>query len=135
MLSQIGRDIKGGASNIILVDGKSADDAVRACHIVLTQYGTAESTTTWSENFTGNYWLIAYLGVGGPRKWEVDGVTIDGKRIRFKYHRWQPPKGGYGGEGVIVKSFYWVPLGELEPGTYRLELFDGDASGASGEVY
>jgi len=127
MLSQIGREVKGGASNIILVDAKSADDAVRACHSVLTEYRTADSTTEWSENFTGHYWLIVYLGRGGPRKWEVDGVTIDGNRIRFKYHRWKPPKGGYFGNGVVARFFYWVPLGELEPGTYRLELFDGEA--------
>jgi len=119
---------RSGASNVFLVDSESIDDAILASRKVLMGYDSAAwpSSSGVSEDKAGKYWLVVFLGISGNKTWIVDSVTIDGKRIRFAYHRRQIPPQGEGGEGVIVHDLYWVPLGELKRGAYQLELFDGE---------
>jgi hypothetical protein len=116
-------EFRSGASNVFLVDAESADDAILASRQVLMGYRSAERPAVTLDR-TENYWLVVYLGFGGNRRWIVDSVTTDGNRIRFAYHRRPMPQGGE--DGTLAPELYWIPLGELKPGKYRLELFDGE---------
>jgi hypothetical protein len=113
--------INTGASNIFLVRGDDIRSAVRATRDVFCG-GRAvdEAVNSDPESKPRDYWLVAYLGVAGsdPPAWVVKSVEVKSKEIRLSYE-----------VAVSVTDdefayFVWVPLGELMPGQYKVELFD-----------
>jgi hypothetical protein len=121
-LNELKRETKSGASNVFLVEAKGIDGAVMASRFVLAGLNPVGKPARVYEQ-AGDHWLVVYLGTShsGPA-WELDSVKVDGNRIRFAYHL---PRAG-GGPKDLHPYFYWVPLGELKPGKYQLELFDGE---------
>lgn len=124
-LAQIFETIGGhGTSNVFLADAPDIDGAVSAAAGTIVGGRSADTPIPLNQPNppTGNYWLVAYLGVGpssGP--WFiVDKVTVQGARIRFSYHN--PELTAVTRD--IVPYLYWVPLGKLADGTYDLELYD-----------
>src|SRR5262249_55172056 len=106
-----------GASNVFLMDAPTIDAAVLGTMRVFT--ADRPVTLNMPNPPTGNYWLAVFLGINGstPPNWLVDSIAIQGSQIRFSYH-WQ---------GARTKDFhhyyYWVPLGNLNAGTFKLELY------------
>jgi hypothetical protein len=124
-LAQILETISGhGASNVFLADAPDIDGAVGAAagSIIGGRSADRPIPLNQSNRPTGNYWLVAYLGVGsssGPA-FIVDKATVQGAKIRLSYHN---PKLTTA-TADIVPYLYWVPLGKLADGTYDLELYD-----------
>lgn len=116
-----------GASTIFLVDAPTLTDAVHVSTRVIAGYHTADWPPTLNKPDPprGNYWLVVFLGIrgSGPVHWLVDSVTVQGNVVRFNYHRQ-----GIGAETCdIHQYFYWVPLGNLDSGSYTLECYDTQA--------
>jgi hypothetical protein len=116
--------LSGGASNAFLVDATNPKDAIDASLSVLRgSHSAGKATPVNMPNAArGSYWLVGYLGLGPsePLSWELKGATVDGSTIRITY---QQPKVTMATRDVWY-FYYWVPLGKLKPGTYRLELYD-----------
>jgi hypothetical protein len=110
----------GGASNVLLVDAGSINDAVKASSRVLAGLRAADKPT--APILSHNHWLVAYLGVSGsgPPKWVVDSVSVDGNTIRLTYRKIR----NAGHTTDVAFYYYWVPIGALENGVYNLELYD-----------
>lgn len=68
------------------------------------------------------WWLVAYLGKGPAEEpaWIVTSVEVATEKIRVSYKK-QKAEGK-----EIIPYFYCLALKNLEPGEYRLELFDAD---------
>jgi hypothetical protein len=109
-------DFNSNASNVFLVDANSERAAISAS--VRIWFGPRSPATSKS----GNQWLVAFLGIGpsGPRWYEVTNVDVAGDKVRLSYRTPKP--------SIVSKDvrqyFFWVPLGELKPGTYYVELYD-----------
>jgi hypothetical protein len=111
-----------GASNIFLVRGKDIAAAGAAARQVLVGGDWADVPASTEEVPSKSYWLVAFLGIAGsdPPCWQVKPAEKRGKVIRLpvtKPKRDESTKDSH-------KYLVWVPLGELEAGTYTLELFD-----------
>jgi hypothetical protein len=115
--------IQLGASNVFLARGEDVAAAVKATWEVFT--GGIPADTPVSPDRppkSGDMWLVAYLGVTGsdPTAFRVHSVEVSGTEIRLTYKH----------PGSVTQDlhpyFYWVPLGKLAPGTYKLQLFDAD---------
>jgi len=115
---------KSGASNVFLVDATNIDDAVRASSEVLLG-GAVVSPPATVDNpkpLRGSHWLVAYLGVGhsSPPGYVIKAVSVNGPRIRIAYQYTHP--------GMVTKDihpyYYWIPVGKLSDGLYKLELYD-----------
>ncbi len=65
---------------------------------------------------------MAYLGVGhsSPPACVIKAVSVNGSRIRIAYEYTHP--------STVTKDihpyYYWVPVGKLSDGLYKLELYD-----------
>jgi hypothetical protein len=112
----------GGASNVILVDANSINDAVKATARVLAGVRSADKPAISWNTVSGKHWLLVYLGCGhsNPHKWVVESILIKGNVIRFRYRK---PRSSFE-TADIQHYYYWVPIGKLENGVYTLELYD-----------
>jgi hypothetical protein len=115
-----------GASNLFLVDAPTIEDAVRASALVLAGSRAVDVPVPLNmpDPPRGNHWLVVFLGIRGsdPPNWLVDSMTINENVIRFSYHQQ-----GYGAATKDLHAYhYWVPLGQLGSGIYKLELYDTD---------
>jgi hypothetical protein len=113
-----------GASNLFLVDATNSLDAFKATLSVLEGSHSAETPApvNTAEPKRGNYWLVAYLGVGPsePVWWVVESVTIKRNAIRVTFHQ---AKGNLVTRDVW-RFYYWIPVGTLDPGKYQLEFYN-----------
>src|SRR5207249_2059004 len=68
------------------------------------------------------YWLVVYFGITGsePPAWLVESAEQSGKTIRLNF---KPAKRDVTTED-LHQYFVWVPVGQLDAGTYTLELVD-----------
>jgi hypothetical protein len=116
-----------GTSNVFLVYASDLTAAIAATSHAFIGGSAAEwvSDLYHFKRSAGECWLVAYLGVAGsdPAHWLVDAVSVEPPTIRFSYHRVKP--GAMTAD--IHQYFYWVPLGNLSPGIYQLELSDSGA--------
>jgi hypothetical protein len=115
--------VRVGVSNAFLVDGKEFKDAVRATSFVYTHGVHVASPPNWNgSKQTGTIWFAAHLGSGGGDEpaWLVTSITFDPERrvVRLSY----APKER--SDRNVRPYWYWYRLGQLDPGVYRLELFD-----------
>jgi hypothetical protein len=118
-----------GASNALIVDGNTIGDAIKATQLALAGFRPADRPVPSFNVETGNNWLAVYLGCGHsePRKWVVEGATVDGNTIRLAY---RAPAAKVQTADVVF-YYYWVPIGALDDGVYDLELFDNDLNAAT----
>ena len=123
-LSKIYQANSGGASNVFIVDaGDAAAAIVASCSVLV---GPWSANTPAYENKPdpnrGSYWMVAYLGWGDDDSttWEVKEVRRQGKQITLSYHKKRLPEDS----DQSHQYFYWIPLGQLSPGSYEVELVD-----------
>ena len=119
-LSQISGELQGGPPRIVLCVGHDVAAAVKAAS---TSFSTAEQpvpgvTTAPSDTL----WLAAYLGSDGsmPPAYQVRAVELVGKTLRVAYQRDESPTRSCDLRDYLI----WAPVGRVEAGVYRLELFD-----------
>jgi len=117
--------VSNGASNVFLVDAANAQDAISASVGVF--FGGRPVDVPAPVNkpnpATGSHWLVAYLGLGPsePTWWNVESIEVSGGKVRLSY-RTPPPSSPVTSD--VHAYYFWVPLGTLEPNSYRLELCD-----------
>jgi len=112
-----------GASNAFLARGKDIGTAVRATRAVFV-FG--HSADVPADRVDGpkekQHWVVAYFGVGGVgSRWVIRSVSRNGDRFRITFG-----KGRIAEVSVSQQYFAWIPVGELSPGTYSIELFDAE---------
>jgi hypothetical protein len=129
-LDKIRRDFTSGLTNVFLVRGKDINEAVRAASSAMVGfsggggYPVAPKEGEWPPaTESRQLWLVAYLGAGHSgtnASVPIQSVEREGKTIRLAYcYRSNQNKD-------MMPYIFWVPLGEMEKGTYTLELFDTD---------
>jgi hypothetical protein len=127
-LTQILQANKGGASSVFLVDAGDAPSAIAASFNVFVGPWTAN--TPVHENSPdpnrGIHWLVAYLGWGDDDSttWEIDEVRSEGNIMTLKYHKNRLPEDS----DQDRQYFFWVPLGQLSPGSYEVNIEDRDSN-------
>jgi hypothetical protein len=123
-LQRILAGTKSGASNVFLVDAKDMHDAVGIGARVIV--GAHQADTAARQDIPKpkhyEYWMIAYLGSGPsePAWWTVESATVQGTTVRLNYLK-SPPSPA---TKDLHPYYFWVPVGDLENGSYQLELFD-----------
>lgn len=111
---------RSGGSNVFLARGDNLRDAIHATMRAAGLLGLDRPVAKPGGEARGDYWLVAYLGLGTTDSFIVESVTIEENTIRLVYTKPEsknPTLIGY-------QYFYWVPLGKLQAGDYELELFD-----------
>jgi hypothetical protein len=98
--------------HLLLVAGDDITDAIRAVREVFPRCG---EITTVRGGPGKRYWLFAYSIYSSWLK-EVISAVVDGRTIRFTIAN-NPTDS----TGAYFNEFWWIPLGELEPGDYRVE--------------
>jgi len=124
LLQKIVLGSKSGASNLFLVAAANVDDAIRASSEVLLGGAVVSPPATVNnpKPLRGSHWLVAYLGVGhsSPPGCVIKAVSVNGSRIRIAYQYTHP--------NTVTKDihpyYYWVPVGKLSDGLFKLELYD-----------
>jgi len=123
-LQQIVLSSKSGASNLFLVPAGKIDDAIKASSEVLLGGASVSPPRTVNnpKPLRGSLWLVAYLGVGysSPPGRLIKAVSVNGPRIRIAYENTHPSTA----TSDIHPYYYWIPVGKLNDGLYKLELFD-----------
>ena len=113
-----------GPSNALLVDAVNARDAIEASKTVFFGGRSADTPapTNQPNPKRGEYWLAVYLGIGpsAPTAFVIQDASVAGVVIRLKYSR----PNSVTATADIHFYYYWIPLGNLKPGDYRIELFD-----------
>jgi hypothetical protein len=113
-----------GPSNAFLVDAMDARDAIEASKTVFFGGRSADTPAPVNQPDPkrGNYWLAAYLGIGpsGPTAFVIETVTLRDGGIRLVYSK----PTARAATADIHHYYYWVPIGQLRPGEYNIELFD-----------
>ena len=115
-----------GASSVFLVDAETLPEAISASASVFVGARSAGAPVPVNKQkaVRGNLWLVAYLGTShsDPMRWIVDSTSVVGTEIRLTYRE---PK-SFIGTADSYPYYYWIPLGNLTPGIYKIELFDAD---------
>ena len=109
-----------GASNVFLVRGNDAKSAILATCRIFTAGRNVEYPVAADPNSNSDeYWLVAFMGCAGssPPQWEVATVQKHGAAMRIVFQ----PLPLESSQDVLA-YFFWVPVGKLAKGQYRLEL-------------
>jgi hypothetical protein len=124
-LEEIRSEHEWGASNIFVVSGGDITAAVKAARRVLTGGQSADVPAVPDDGSTpAPFWVVCHLGVesSGPPAWLIQSVERRDRIVRITFSK---PKRLFS-TADIHQYFVWVPLGELGPGTYALELYDAE---------
>ena len=116
-----------GASNVFLVRGNDIAGAVRATRWVFTGGRSADvSTLADAEAKQAPVWAVVYFGraPSEPPVWLIRAVELKAKTMRVTFLKRQ------GDVRESQQYFAWIPLGNVEPGVYTLELFDAEKKDA-----
>jgi len=115
-----------GPSTILIVRGETLDEAVWETRAILQKGEPADRLSLASEQGKReSAWLCAYIGMAGsdPPQWVVQSVERKDNTIRFVYGK---PVDLF----VVTRDrecyCYWIPLGQLDSGTYVLEMWNSD---------
>lgn len=121
---RIMQETKTSASNVFLVEATSARYAFAGTANLLHGGLRADAPVNGHPGNTldQNYWLVAYLGTAGsvPTRWIVENVKVDDGKITLSYFHPRTEDS----TSDIHRYYYWVPLGNLAPKAYQVELFD-----------
>ena len=124
ILRQLVQDAKrNGASNVFLVAGDQIENVLSATSEVMCR-GLGTDNVLLVNDQPGKaarYWLVAFFGVhSGDSGWRVKSIERQDKKIRIRFSF-------SGGLNLDRQAyFFWIPLDELDPGRYSLELYDDD---------
>jgi hypothetical protein len=112
-----------GPSNLFLVRGEDIKDAVFGTWEAYQGPFPGDEPIDPLTKYKGNHqWLVVYFGCSNPGTvWLVDSVMQKGNTFRVYFK-----KGKHAEVSAFHYYFAWVPLGELAPGAYKLELFNMD---------
>lgn len=119
-IRELQKTYRSGASHVLLARGDNLRDAINATIRAAGLLRADRPVTKPNAETRGNYWLVAYLGLGTFDSLTVKSVTVEENTIRLAYTERQsknPVLMGY-------QYFYWIPVGKLDAGDYELELFD-----------
>lgn len=114
------RNPGNGASNVFLVTGDDISTALSGTLKVFVGGQPADVPADDSEGKERKYWVVAYFGYGAAR-WMIQAVTREGETFRVSFVKRKPLEAS-----SVEQYFAWVPVGQLEPGLYDLELFDAE---------
>lgn len=110
-----------GASNVFLVCADDIAGAVGATWKVFTGGSPVDTPVRHGRNVKSNsHWLVAYMGVAGsdPPEWLVRSAQVKANQVRLSYTE-------VGAETTDAHPYLvWIPLDNLEPGSYVVELYD-----------
>jgi hypothetical protein len=111
-------------THVLLTRGDDVTSSINATFNVLLGGQTADLPATDNPKSTSKKFWLAVRLPDGPQglHWLVKSVTVNEKTIRFSFSAANTGATGF----IVGVHWYWVPLGELEPGAYSLELFDSD---------
>jgi hypothetical protein len=115
---------KFGGSSIFLVRGSSFGEALKATHRVFySGAGVDRPASADQLSRSRHLWLVVYFGhaQSGPQEWSIRPPEIEGHDIRVSFEQYD---GSDGRTADIYGYVFWIPLGELQPGTYKLTLID-----------
>lgn len=122
------RNVTDGSSNAFLVDAIELRDALNASSRVL--FGSRSADTPAPVNtpnaVRGRLWLVAYLGSGpsNPTWWTIESVRVAKGKVVLNYHRPKPQPA----TADVWRYLYWIPLGNLQPASYEVQLIDADTN-------
>jgi hypothetical protein len=120
------RNVGDGSSNVFLVHANNLRDALNASSNVLFGSRSADfpAPVDTPDPPHGSHWLVAYLGTGPsePTWWAVESVRVQKSKVVLAYRK---PKPGSAADDVR-RYYYWIPLGQLNPNTYEIQLVDLD---------
>jgi hypothetical protein len=113
-----------GVSNVFLVRCRDLSTAMTTTGQVLTRGNSlVKPISSSKDSKSDEVWMVAYLGLDAQGSvYRVESVAVSGRTIRASYRYRHPAVSNSG----LQPYFYWVPLGRVAPGTYRLELYDAD---------
>lgn len=113
-------------SNVFLVVAAVDSDAIGASIDVFFGGRSADTPAPIERPNPGlgSHWLVAYLGAGpsGPTWFVVEKVSVSANKISLIFSN--PEAGSVTAD--VHHYYFWVPLGKLNPGIYRLELYDAE---------
>lgn len=119
----LGRDFRGGASNLFLVRGNDIAAAVKATYWALNASQWADVVVDPEDKSKSQeVWMVVYFGTAHstPTAWVVESVERNTKLYRVSFLMPEVKQMTCD----LQQYFVWVPLGKLGPGTYTLELYD-----------
>ncbi len=118
--------LRAGSSNLFLVRGGNFDEALKATRVVYGSGwgGKGEPAVARGAKQTGELWVVAFLGntYSDPAAFDIKRIEMDGLTVRVVFSR--PHPGGRSQD--FTPYIIWANLGNLESGSYRLELIDAD---------
>jgi hypothetical protein len=113
-----------GVSNVIMVAGKDIHEAIHATRLAFTlaSYNSDAPSQVDSNNPKSEYWICAYLGSDSstPPRWNITRIDVVATVISIHYRRHEAKAG----TDDLHRYFIWVPLGQLRPGNYTVQLCD-----------
>jgi hypothetical protein len=115
-------------SDVFLVRADNIADTVRGTLIASFVCTVVDVSPYYTPRQTNQVWLVAYLGTAtaeGPH-WTVESGVVSDRTIRLVYLQHEnvqnassrPPPDADG------PCLVWMPVGELDPGDYQVELHD-----------
>lgn len=117
------RRTPGPAPNLYIVRG--SDSIVSAVYItseVIKGMRTVDEPARLNDT-EATHWLVVHLGPGsGTPLMQLTEVSVQSGSIIARYERLNPPSATRDWQHYI----YWVPLGDLDAGPYRLVLQNMD---------
>jgi len=115
-----------GSSNIFLVDATNIHDAMSATFSMLVGLRSADTPAPvkTAQPKRGSHWLVAYLGSGptNPTWWTIESVQVSEGKLVLSYRKSKPMPA----TDDVHPYYYWIALGKLSPGAYKVQLFDTD---------
>ena len=111
-----------GPRNMFLVRGFDVTEAIKTTRVIYVSGWSGDPPPDTGQN----YWLVVYLGTSqsGPCKWTFKSCTVKGNLIEFVYKTYEDPPEGTIHPNDLKQYFFWVPLPELDKGSYELKLVD-----------
>jgi hypothetical protein len=108
--------------NVVLID--AADEGAAISKSAKVIFGTLKTDQVIQAKADSNYWMVAFLSTGPstPTAYMIERASIEGNTIRLTYYK---PKAELV-TADVRHYFYWIPLGQLKPAAYKVELYDSD---------
>ena len=114
--------IRTPTPSVVLID--AADERAAISKSAKVIFGTLKTDQVIQAKADSNYWIVAFLSTGPstPTAYMIERALIEGNTIRITYYK---------AKAELVTAdvrhyFYWIPLGQLMPAAYKVELYDSD---------
>lgn len=111
-------------STLFLVRGDDPGAAIRDARHRLTPDVERETRAERkAREASTKYWLVLFLETGPstPNQWTIRGVELFPNRVQVNYNASERTDSA---TTDLIYYLYWIPLGELKPGRYTVQLSD-----------